>query len=460
MTSRCGLSASVLTLVGCAQILGADDYQKAPAGPLLDPADGGEAGTDGGATDAATTWPIDRRACGLPYGSPGCETCVAAQCCAESAACSRDPGCAPYAACLGACNGDPTCRATCGASGSPPSSDAGSALSACLAAQCESECGLTCGAPASYGVPPSAAPGCQGCIAAKGGCDTARACGASAACDALRRCATGAATFDSKWACWDDAPDAGATLAKALDQTVSGCAAACATGSDWTCVGHVSWPAPKSDLVTFTIEVVDFFAFVAMKVEDLSNVDVSICSTYDIDCLHPLSHGSTDPSGRVVLQAHTGVDHYVQVTSPDIVPSLNYPGAPAAESKFVQTADSHFGPLGVFKPADLQRFYDVYRDTWDKRYGAIIAHSWDCHLHQPAPGVQIAIPTAPDVSVLYGMTATATETDGSGIALFGNVPAGTVDVVATPRALGKPSSQKNVIVRPGWVTNLLLVPTP
>jgi hypothetical protein len=447
-TRLCALAVTVAPSLGCRQIV---DLRDAPPAVQTNPPPknlGPTAGPDAGA-------------CGLPYGTAGCASCAAAHCCQESTACSKDPGCAPYAQCIGACNGDPTCRATCGASPSPPTSSEGSALTACLVAQCESKCGLTCGAPGTYGVLPAAAPRCQDCIATNGACDTARACGASATCDAVRRCAAGARTLDSLSVCWDDAPDAGAALAKSLDNSISGCATECAVGGDWACVGHVSWPAPKSDTVTFALEVVDFVSVLAGSVVGVSSVDVSICSTYDLDCLHPLQQGSTDGTGRVVLQVQNpGLECYLQVTSPDIVPSLYYMGAPAVESKVVETADSNFGAVPVFKPADLQRFFDSSGDTWDKSRGAILAHSEDCHLHW-APGVQIAIsPTDAEVHVLYGMNSTATETDSFGYAFFANAPTGTVEVVATPLALGKRSSQRNVIVRPGWFTSMHLLPGP
>jgi hypothetical protein len=441
------LAVTVAPSLGCRQIV---DFRDPPP----------QAQTSTPPQTLGPTAGLDAGACGLPYGTPGCASCAAAHCCQESTACSEDPGCAPYAQCIGACNGDPTCRATCGAPPSPPNSSEGSALSACLVAQCENECGLTCGAPSTYGVQRSAAPGCQDCIATNGGCDTARACGASATCDAVRRCAARARSLDSLSVCWDDAPDAGEALAKALDKSISGCATDCAVGGDWTCVGHVSWPAPKSDTVTFALEVVDFGSVLAGSVVDLSSVDVSICAPYDLDCLHPLQQGSTDGTGRVVLQVqNAGFDGYIQVNSPDIVPSLFY-GSPAVESKVVETADSYFGPIPVFKPADLQRLAESYGFTYDKSRGAIFAHSVDCRLHL-APGVQIAIsPTDSDVRVFYGMSSTAIATDSSGYAVFAKVPAGQVTVVATPQAIAIPSGQRTVIVRPNWVTNMFLLPTP
>ena len=51
-------------------------------------------------------------------------------------------------------------------------------------------------------------------------------------------------------------------------------------------------------------------------------------------------------------------------------------------------------------------------------------------------------------------------TDGQALATFINVPAGLVDVVATPLALGKTSSHQSVIVRPGWITAVDMLPTP
>jgi hypothetical protein len=62
--------------------------------------------------------------------------------------------------------------------------------------------------------------------------------------------------------------------------------------------------------------------------------------------------------------------------------------------------------------------------------------------------------------VLYGLDPTNKATDSTGTATLGPLPAGSVDVIATPNATGRPSSRQQVYVRPGWITAPMMFPTP
>jgi hypothetical protein len=81
---------------------------------------------------------------------------------------------------------------------------------------------------------------------------------------------------------------------------------------------------------------------------------------------------------------------------------------------------------------------------------------------------EVDVKSDPLVSEFYfhdgSPSTTATETDGApgyGIAGgFTNVPAGMVTLIATPRAVGKPSSHATVLVRAGAITFANLNPTP
>jgi hypothetical protein len=58
------------------------------------------------------------------------------------------------------------------------------------------------------------------------------------------------------------------------------------------------------------------------------------------------------------------------------------------------------------------------------------------------------------------LSPTLTATDSNGFASFTALPTGSIDVIATPLALGKASSHQTVNVRPGWVTEVVMMPTP
>ena len=82
----------------------------------------------------------------------------------------------------------------------------------------------------------------------------------------------------------------------------------------------------------------------------------------------------------------------------------------------------------------------------------------DCRF-QPAPGVNIHLsstnPQTQGVSTTFMPTST---TDQTGIVLFANVPTGPLTLTATPIALGRPSSQVNVVVQAGITTVVQMFP--
>ena len=92
--------------------------------------------------------------------------------------------------------------------------------------------------------------------------------------------------------------------------------------------------------------------------------------------------------------------------------------------------------------------------------GTVAAVAWDC-LENVAPRVQITLNTADEQTQSKDETgAQATVTGTGGVLYFYNVPAGPVNVTATPMALGKASSQVTASVRAGAVTTAYLAPTP
>jgi hypothetical protein len=97
---------------------------------------------------------------------------------------------------------------------------------------------------------------------------------------------------------------------------------------------------------------------------------------------------------------------------------------------------------------------------YDPSASFLIAFVDDCG-STLAPGVQITTnPPYPTAREIYGLSNTLTATDSNGFASFAALPAGSIDVIATPLALGKASSHHTVNVRPGWVTDVGMFPTP
>ena len=438
--------AAIASSFACRQII---DLREEP--PATQLAQSSEAGVD---ADAGA-------ACGLPYGTDRCASCVSANCCNESSACAADPTCAPYARCVGPCAGDPACRAQC-ALDFPPSNASGGALSACLVAQCESACGMTCGSIAVGGVMPDAAAACQGCLVAKG-CEAVRTCAASVGCAVDRLCNKACAALDCKEAC-DSASDAAAGQALGEGNIVAACPTECARGRDWSCVGHVEWVRRKSATVTVTIQVTDYVA----TGTTYAGVDVKVCDPNDVDCSSPRAQGTTDANGVIALQVpnpygttYLGLDGYIQLKSPDFLPYLYYWGFPLSEPEFPLVDSPNFTEsIKVLTADEISQLATSLGEPYDPSETLLTAFAGDCAPHL-APDVQITTdPPYPGVLKVYGLSRTLTATDVKGFATLAFLPAGSIDVVATPLATGKVSSRRTVYVRPGWVTEVAMFPTP
>jgi hypothetical protein len=389
--------------------------------------------------------------CGLPYGTSTCASCVNTNCCAEANTCAVDPTCAAYESCLGACNGDPKCRSQCTIDNPTGTASDVSALSACLAGKCETACGLQCGGIAELISPPDAAVACQQCL--KSTCSQAQACASSETCDGFERCPLAGETYDSLVSCetalgftYGDS-DAG----MAAPDFTGACAAACAQGDYWSCLGHVNWLPPKSPTVTYQFYAADY-----NSEAPLSGMDVSVCGPTDMNCTQPFGSGQTVANGYAAFQVQNptqattglGINGYLQLSLPGYVPELLFWGFPLSEA-------TEYNNWRFVTPVVEQELEQAAGVMQDPTRGLIEARVWDCRLNI-APGVVVTADVSDaGVSEFYGLPGTSKPpTDTTGLVFFDNVPAGSVTLTATPVAIGRPSSQATVLVRAGWVTDV------
>jgi hypothetical protein len=225
--------------------------------------------------------------------------------------------------------------------------------------------------------------------------------------------------------------------------------------------------------VTLTLTVQSYFQEGVM----LPGVDVALCDRQDVTCAHPKASGTTDPAGGVVLEfpnvanlSMLGLDAYLQLRTPDdaeaaakIVPWLYYFGFPLSQPQYVAT-DSPSATLAIRVETidDANRLAASVGITYDPSAGYLIAIPTDCEFRR-ASGLRVTTdPSYPMVQTIYGLDRSNTSTDAvTGFASFVGLPAGSVDVIATPLALGnKPSSRETVNVRSGWTTAVTMLPTP
>ena len=418
-------------------------------------------------TDLATA------ACGLPYGTTTCASCVNESCCAESSACAADPVCSAYASCLGACNGDLKCRSQCAIDHPTGTASDVSALSACLAGKCETECGLTCGALAGWQVEPDAATSCGACYATQA-CSVGRACAKSTNCDSLQRCTATCVTPDCNETCGVDhgnppnnfGSPADAGVADSAQQAFQGfyygaCATACASGAYWECLGHVSWPSPRSTTVTAHLWAKDFSSGSVVP-----GATVSVCNATDLDCGSPLQTGIVPSDGEITLSFPNmpesqlgqilGLDGYFKVIASNYVPSYYYWGFPLSEPDFFAYTD-------LVTPSTLQQLATAQGVRINPDRGELTVAVYDCLTTPGAAGVEVTLDTADSETQSVDLTsgaATSVTESPSGILFFWNVKSGQVNVTTTPVAIGRRSGKYSPTIRAGASTVLLAYPTP
>jgi hypothetical protein len=423
--------------------------------------------------------------CGLNYGTNVCASCVNTNCCTESTTCASDPVCAAYESCLGECNGDPKCRSQCTIDNLVGTASDVWALRACLAGKCETACGLECGGLADLVAPPDAAAACQQCVTGSA-CSQEEACASSYPCTAdlgpiylstvdfyevyaETLCESSAAaglTFNIGGqfkVCGRNPPtiesdDAGSHLSTSF---ANSCTTACASGAYWACVGQVNWPSPEAPTTTLGFWIKDYVTDTRV-----AGALVRVCQPHDENCTQPLAMGTTDIVGQVSLTFQNGqatgaglnngagLNGFLRVTSPTIVPFDYYWGFPFVEAQ----VPSIFGT--VITPSELQDQWNAVGVTTDPARGTVSVYVTDCRLNA-ASGVEVTLSPMDKLTQSFASTgASTTMTGPDGILTFANVPAGALQITATPLALGKPSSQVNIIVQAGYLTLATMYPTP
>jgi hypothetical protein len=187
-----------------------------------------------------------------------------------------------------------------------------------------------------------------------------------------------------------------------------------------------------------------------------------------VNCDNPKAQGSIGPSGTVTLEFSNpvdlrglGLDGYVQLMSADFIPWLFYWGFPLSEPRYalVDLLNST-GAIRVLTSDEATALGLSLGYPYEPGKNLLIATVVDCDSHV-APEMQITTnPVDPDAGEFYGLSPTLTATDSYGFATLLELPNGSVEVIATPSALGTPSSRQTVNLRPGWVTAPTMLPTP
>lgn len=399
-------------------------------------------------------------ACGVALAPGACQSCISAKCCSEAKTCAGDPGCADYESCSLACGSDYVCRTSC-AVRSIQSQAGISAFDQCVATSCSDACQETCGLPAAP-TEPDAGATCASCIGTYT-CSQAQQCAQDLACEELTHCLAGCSTLDCHEQCVA-AYDGGAftNLEAAL---IAHCLKPCLLGQLWICLGNEPSPTlpPGESDVTFALS--DSTSSVP-----LGGVQVNACGPSDPACSPPVTSGTTDPQGiaKLAFPPHAGVGlgfrGYFELVPPagdadSSTAELPQMYVPSQNFSIVHT---HLSWVG-FTQSALAGEASVAGVKIEPTRGQLVLQAYDC-LEAPASGVTFQVTGTDSNSspVLYwsaGAFGPGAGTTIIGLGAVFNVPAGTVDVVATPKVAGRPSSRVTAFVRAGWVTAVAMAPT-
>jgi hypothetical protein len=281
---------------------GATLQQQANAGDAdLPDAPGDAYAAQGSANDGA----------GSLYGSSACAQCIASSCTSETAACTGDPDCSTYLACLDACPVGPTgavsqtCAQACPKGSTTSGATAEQPLETCMTTAAGSQCGA-CGADAGSGnsIPPeqctpptSYANACDLCT--KTHCCVSDAnCAANPDCGSYLDCILGCTTAPSTDA-GNGAPDGGADGGATLTGP-GACEEACAQQfpsgrPDWAAVTACTtiycagpndcdaMPAPCLQCITSQCAS-EYVAYEGSSEGFALSFCISGCAQSDIDC--------------------------------------------------------------------------------------------------------------------------------------------------------------------------------
>jgi hypothetical protein len=429
----------VLVVAGCRQLVGIGDWTQ-----------GSEAGAGGEVGDTGAD------GCGLAMPTGSCASCVASQCCGQAEACAQIPLCKSIEECFARCAGDVACNGTCKISFPQGALAQFLGLETCLATNCWSECSMPCGSRLDDWGPDAGA--CSTCIQSKV-CPQVTACATSIECETVSACEGACSTVDCAAACYA-ASDAGTALFTSVASGLANCAAPCLLGQAWSCVGHVAWPRPTMSQNTVAFRVIG-----VVDHAPVADASVTLCpNKQDPRCLPPEDTQQSDADGGVILSYTVdplvgGLDSYAEITRNDILPTLFYWDFPLS----VQHAELF--EVNTLTQLELTAELSQFGFTPQPGHGHIGVAARDC-VFSGAVGVQVrtslhdAFTLTLYQSAEQGLTPDAGGTDGTGVALIANVPAGLVTIDVLAPGIDKPVSSVLVTVRDGWAHQVIAVPTP
>lgn len=226
-----------------------------------------------------------------------------------------------------------------------------------------------------------------------------------------------------------------------------------------TCLGSLVVPAAPSATADLTVLAFDLF-----QGNVVEGAAVKACAANDANCAAPLAQGVTDAGGAATLTVPTpglGFDGYFELTAPGFAVNLAYYNVP-----WGKTGD--YAIAYMASEASIVSGF-VGSPVADASRGMIIAGAFDCDI-SPHGGSVFSVASADASTVLgHGRPTFSADTLSADVAdpaltsspgggmLALNVPVGTTHVAATAYD-GMPIGDRDIVVRAGALTTLLIVP--
>ncbi len=393
----------------------------------------------------------------------GCLGCMAESCCEQVDACAKNPDCKPLIDCLSVCDArqDPECK-RCFDALSSSVLELGTELGVCVSQACNDEC-EGCG-----GAGLAASPACTECVSSSGLiCDAMTICLSDAECTHSLLCnssCTNPKTCRAECPSFLDLDD------KQLAATTSllPCYEACDVSGDFACAGEFSWGGPASASLRY-----DFRLIRAADPEETPMVGVhaSLCLVADYACADAIDTGVSDDDGELhfVLDASGPLGSqsvFVALTKFDeggaklIVPTLLFLPSPRVVVTEQQV-------VAVVLPEQAEELASVFGDRLPMRTensALVAATGLDCK-GVPASGVELSLdPPGGGVRAVQAgplLNTEVTETDVSGVAIWGGVEAGRTLAQYTLKMVldGREVGSRDFFVRPGFASSVWVPPS-
>jgi hypothetical protein len=222
-------------------------------------------------------------------------------------------------------------------------------------------------------------------------------------------------------------------------------------GADWSCLGtavdRAPLPGTPGAAVTYSLRLIDMGSGAPF-----TDANVRVCGLTDVMCSDPLgTQMKPDADGWISVPLTANFTGYLEILSQQAVPYIFL--LPDAGIRTVRDF-----PLFIVGLDDFAALLSAMHLPFDPAVGAIAVRVFDCQ-GAPAPGVQFQ--TNSGGTPFYfesGLPNTArdqTDPDGLG-GYIGSLPG--VTVFESELVDGTLTSQKSMIIRPGWLTTTFMRP--